>query len=1407
VLHPVDIDRDGAGARGYRLAMRRDEPPIVNQSLLRLIFNKKRFVFSEDLSDELDALASDSAQGADGVRRKLAEVGVALAFTASPLRPFADRDDDLDGGKEFLEVEPCAVLGLFPQSNSDLLQDYDGLLQELGTSRADVNTLLASATALLPASLVGPRRDQADASLDQGMATPVIRADPSQRTVIGECRRHGAMVIDGPPGTGKSQVIVNLIAEALRRGERVAVVCEKRAALDVVVQRLEGLGLRHAIGVVHDVHEDRKLLYEQIAARLEQVDARPFDAGEAARLEREHAESGQALKVRAQALRMRPEGLSLSTGEILSAASGIELDPIRVRGLDTIDQGRLKKLLELATSLFALTDLWAPDSRWRRRGATERPELADADAHALQRLEQAIEAAGNAAREHEAVVSRTTAPVDPIEHAREAVQVARRTRDLRQSPEDGALLLALAEGAPADIESATREIELTWTETGSAMERVARRIEFEPPPEFVTALSVLRSWGASWIRFFVLGWWTARSAFRRELARSWPERAGERLELQLLDAVSDRIHASRGWRVASELLARLRLGRVVPATASELGELVRRIARASKAARDLAKVRSRLVAAGAWPASYDESNLAAWEQTLDEHARLIQARAVLRQKAAAVTAAFPWIGELPTQSELDTLLHDLRRDASRLVESDRLRSHARRILPEAPALFDALLAKHAGQGPSVWRSAITKSWACAWIERVETSLIPGFGRLGTRADDQEVVQLAGRHAELEEELREVAIERVLARVDDAELLRTQAASKHERRTTVQKLREELLKETRKKRRIMPLRSFVRRYSPQGLLGVLPVWLLSPETMAILFPRQALFDLVIFDEASQCTVEAGIPVLLRAKRVVIAGDEKQMPPSSYFDLATESDDDGVPESSEAETQRELRDLLAEESLLKLARTRIAHRGLEWHYRCRDEALIAFSNHAMYHGELRTIPARTGPAAPSALRWVAVPDGSYHAGENRREAARVVELMHELLTRDEPPSIGIVTFNLKQRRLVLDAIDERKASDPDFARRYAVASETDSLDERPFVKNLEQVQGDERDVIIFSLGHAPQERRTRGGTVAEKYVPARFGPLNARGGERRLNVAISRAKTECYIVASFEPAQLKVEAVTNEGPKLFKQYLEFAFLMHQGRHLEAERVLDLVRAARLSPHQRAPRSPIEGYVPLSTQIAMALEAEAIPHEINVGKSSFQVPIAVLDPSDPTRFALAILLEDGTGEVASFDPFDVHVHQPSVLRDRSWQALRITAASWHRRRREVLDEIERLVPGARGAANNEIHRSHREARRVIAAPPPPLPTRRLRKSSHPAIAVAQAPASVPSWAAAIENPHFQKALLQLAEHGSLGEVDVISIVGGPRKARLFARELESWRDRIPFRVEIVDVKGTKVYRKIGD
>ncbi len=371
-----------------------------------------------------------------------------------------------------------------------------------------------------------------------------------------------------------------------------------------------------------------------------------------------------------------------------------------------------------------------------------------------------------------------------------------------------------------------------------------------------------------------------------------------------------------------------------------------------------------------------------------------------------------------------------------------------------------------------------------------------------------------------------------------------------------------------------------------------------------------------------------------------------------------------------------DAFESESLLVLARNGGSGAPLRWHYRALFEELIAFSNHSMYGGSLLTIPATRSRSAAPALRWVRVENGVWNGGSNPPEARRVVDLLGELLSRPQPPSVGIVTFNLQQRRTILDEIDARRSADAEFARVFDPAASAEMLDARPFVKNLESVQGDERDVILFSLGYAPVARKRRDGSE-EIYVPARFGPLGQKGGERRLNVAVSRAKAEIVVVSSFDPAMLSVAHTKHDGPRMFKAFVEFARHLGEGRRNQAEKILSLVNDATQS--RRILRQPAEHsaelHLPLHQQIALALEAEGLKVETQVGTSEFRLPVAIVQRGDDHRYALAILCETGAAEP---DVYEDYVHVPNVLAHRGWRHLRVNAREWHRERPRVIERI---------------------------------------------------------------------------------------------------------------------------------
>ncbi len=369
----------------------------------------------------------------------------------------------------------------------------------------------------------------------------------------------------------------------------------------------------------------------------------------------------------------------------------------------------------------------------------------------------------------------------------------------------------------------------------------------------------------------------------------------------------------------------------------------------------------------------------------------------------------------------------------------------------------------------------------------------------------------------------------------------------------------VVKESRRFGDISRISGSRRRWSPgrfvgrfgYELLGGIRVWLMTPEAVSEILPLEmGLFDLLIFDEASQMYVEKGVPSMFRAKRVAVAGDPKQLRPSSLGTGRYGADPDGA------------------ESLLDMACSRFGTFLLDHHYRSRYEALIAFSDRAFYGGRLRVAPDATVPASPPIE--VHVTDGVWEDRCNRTEALEVVRLLKKTLTeRRNGETVGVITFNSAQRDLVNDILDDECGSDPAFGKMVSeeMRRTENGEDVGLFIKNVESVQGDERDVILFSVGY---------GKNREGRFMQRFGWLSARGGENRLNVAITRAKERMVIVRSFDPSDIRSDG-TFGGPEVFKRFMMYADAVSSGDSAQAEAVLSSfgVRENRPGPEATAAR----------------------------------------------------------------------------------------------------------------------------------------------------------------------------------------------------------------------------------------
>ncbi|MBR2020582.1 MAG: HRDC domain-containing protein [Clostridia bacterium] len=460
------------------------------------------------------------------------------------------------------------------------------------------------------------------------------------------------------------------------------------------------------------------------------------------------------------------------------------------------------------------------------------------------------------------------------------------------------------------------------------------------------------------------------------------------------------------------------------------------------------------------------------------------------------------------------------------------------------------------------------------------------------------------------------------------------------------------------RRRASVAKFVKKFDFE-LFKAIKIWLMTPEAVSEVLPQQNdLFDLLIFDEASQLYVEKSIPSIIRAKKVVIAGDHKQLRPSSLGEGRFEMSEDLLDEDAEISAA------LEEESLLDLARFRYPDVLLNTHYRSKYEELIDFSNYAFYKGRLFVAPNTDAPEKPP-IEVHLVDNAVWQGRANRKEAERIVKLIKEFFqTRQNNETIGVIAFNASQRDMIYDVIDEESLKDHAFGLqvRAEMSRKDNGEDTGLFIKNIESVQGDERDVIMFSIGYA---KNTSGRLMHN------FGWLNQKGGENRLNVAISRAKQKIHIVTSFRPSELMLDDAKNEGPRILKRYLEYAFAVSNNDKEDAERILQ-------SFGETYGIAPVAFETEYAQKVANALREKGYDIDTQVGIGGYRIDIAVRKNG---RYVLGIEC-DGKLYSTAASARERDYHRQKYLESRGWRIKRIWSMDWWRDPQAEIASICALV-----------------------------------------------------------------------------------------------------------------------------
>ena len=479
----------------------------------------------------------------------------------------------------------------------------------------------------------------------------------------------------------------------------------------------------------------------------------------------------------------------------------------------------------------------------------------------------------------------------------------------------------------------------------------------------------------------------------------------------------------------------------------------------------------------------------------------------------------------------------------------------------------------------------------------------------------------------------------------------------------------LVREINKKRRHLALRHLFARI-PTVLIRLKPCLMMSPLAVSTCLDTQDIrFDLVIFDEASQVRPYDAISAIYRGQQLIVAGDQQQLPPTSFFersgvDVDLSSDEEDVPEDLS-----DFESILDVCCMLGLARSR-----LRWHYRSRREALIAFSNRHIYEDELVTFPSVFDTGEAPAVRFEYVPHGQWKSGTsggfNAVEARRTAELVMKQLRENPSESLGVIAFSQRQQMAILDELERLRRLDPSMEEFFG-----EDTEEPFFVKNLENVQGDERDVIFLSIGYGPENGR----------VAMRFGPLNRQGGQRRLNVAVTRARSTMLVISSISSHDIDLTKTRADGARLLRAYLDFA-----------ERGISALGSEVTHVNELDFDSPFE------KEVADALTRRGLVVRRQIGCSGYRIDLALVDPDRLGRFLLGIEC-DGASYHNSATARDRDRLRQEVLESLGWEIVRIWSTDWVKDPTAQVDRVIAAMERSRQRPRTPATSQTRSAARV--------------------------------------------------------------------------------------------------------
>jgi hypothetical protein len=1208
LFFPVELSVDN---NNWFLQFRNDAELVFNKSfLLAYSFYNKIKIDENLLNETFEETDRNSTAFLTKLYNILTQSSIELNFNPdiysdelSEFRKFAKSEFAESYPVGQLKVFSEAILGIFPQAGSSLVPDYIQLIEE---------NLFQDLEEFFSKHQLGAiaRTENFISLVREEKVYTVFPSDIWQENAIKASKLGHSIVVQGPPGTGKSQLIANLVSDGIANAKRVLVVCQKRAALDVVYDRLKEKSMENFLALVHDYKSDRKEILQKLAFQINRTDEYKSKniSLDAIQLERKHLQISRRIDQITEELEHFRHSL-FDESECDRCVKELYLqcdanDPF-IAMKQEYSHFKFNEIHFFLRSIKQYADYAIPfedDSYlWLDRKSFAEFSIGD-----LAQIKSAIREVPPFYNEISQQLSKTLNASPDIE---QLITLGERIEDLKTlanttSEND------LFQYFKRMLLEKSNETSALWL---SNLERLIMDCFTDVGPEVSVPTALL-------------------GYFQKALHRSMKARKG--------------LWSWLRWRLFSNdkmMITRALVANQLQSDNESFKILERKLDQRLNFEHNLSKLKNKK-----WllniPDTISRQHFIEW---FAKQQKTIKAKLLFNSIRGLKSLLNPLnLKEIEFRTKIHSLIQSLEQvqvkvriwspylRTSQINKLSRSTEHGEQLIRLLSLDFDALCEfdklkttlsegelqiiqklkeKSQDNKGEDWQKIFLNSLGLAWIDHIET-----------KYPELRIVSSAKVHT-LENELQEqIELKQNLS--NEILLLRARECVTNDlefNRLHNRVSYRDLLHQATKKKKIWPLRKVISEFEDE-IFKLLPCWMASPESVSAIFPMKEIFDLVIFDEASQCFAERGIPALYRGKQAVIAGDSQQLRPGDFYQARWQEEDFEEPDAEV-------------DSLLELTSRYLMTLKLNGHYRSQSLELIDFSNKHFYEGKLQLLPDfHQVNKQESSIEFIKV-EGIWENNSNELEASTIADLVLKITQEKPLKEIGVITFNSIQQSLVQDRVEEK----------FSIAQL--KIPERLFIKNIENVQGDERDIIIFSIGYAPDKKGK---------VSVQFGSLNINGGENRLNVAVSRAREKIIVVSSLWPEQLEVNETKNAGPRLLKEYLNFArqvsindFTPYVGKDNNSSQLDQLKN--RIVTH--ANKSQIE------------LKEDAYPfYDLTVQQGKL--------------FKGAIFTDDNF-YYESLSAKAPHALLPQLLKKKNWPNLRVYSRNFWNDKKKLLNELKEL------------------------------------------------------------------------------------------------------------------------------